>query len=460
MAEKLVKNKEYTLFVDSLCGNGNGVARIDGFVIFVPGAAKGDELKVKIIKVTKSYAVGKICEIITRSPDRTDDGCRLMSKCGGCSFCHISYEAECEIKKAMINDSFSHIGGLDLEISEFMAAKNICRYRNKAMYPVAQNKEGKLISGFYASMSHRVVEHDDCLIGPEIFAAIKDKAIEIFEKLSITAYDEEKCEGLVRSIYMRKSSDEKILLTLIINADGFGEEKEREFCASVTAGFPQITGILVNTNKKPGNSLLGDKWRTLWGDEYLYDTLCGKKFRIAPAAFYQVNHEQTERLYTKAREMAGIKKGDVVFDLYCGTGTIGIIMAEDDVKLVGVEISKEATVDAAFNAKMNHVDGEFICLDAGEALDTKRLKDKNPDVIIIDPPRKGCGEDAAKKIASFDAQRIVYISCNPQTLARDLVTFKECGYEAKKAVGVDLFPRTGHVETVVLLQQPSLPEGE
>ena len=453
MAEKLIKNKEYILTVDSLCGNGNGVARIDGFVVFVPGAAKGDKLNVKIIKVTKSYAVGKISEIITPSPDRTADGCSLMSKCGGCSFCHISYKAECEIKKAMINDSFSHIGGLKLEIDEFLAAENTCRYRNKAMYPVATNKDGKLVSGFYASMSHRVVEHSDCLIGPEIFAIIKDKILEILEKLGLCAYDEEKCEGLVRSIYMRKSSDDKILLTLIINADGFGKEKEDLFCSLVTESFPKITGILVNTNKKEGNSLLGDKWRTLFGDEYLYDTLCGKKFRIAPAAFYQVNHAQTERLYSKAREMAQIKKGDVVFDLYCGTGTIGIIMAEEDVKLVGVEISKEATIDAAFNAKINGIDAEFVCLDTGEALDTPRLSDKKPDVIIIDPPRKGCGDEAARKISSFGAERIVYISCNPQTLARDLVTFKECGYEATKAVGVDLFPRTGHVETIVSLKQ-------
>ena len=450
MSEKLIKNKEYELNIDSLCGNGNGVGRIDGFVVFVPSTAAGDRIKAKIIKVTKSYAVGKLSEILVPSPDRCDVECAVAAKCGGCSFCHISYEAECALKKEMINDSFSHIAGLPVRVDEFLGAEATQRYRNKAIYPVTF-RERKLVSGFYAAMSHRVVEHNDCLIGPEIFAKIKDEALDILSALSLSAYDEEKEEGVIRSIYMRKSSKDTVLLTIIANADGLGEKAEKIFCEKITAKFPEITGILINTNKKSGNSLLGEKWRTLWGDEYLYDTLCGKKFRIAPAAFYQVNHAQTQRLYNKAREMAQIKKGDVVFDLYCGTGTIGIIMAEENVKLVGVEISKEATIDAAYNAQQNGVDGEFVCLDAGEALDTPRLAEKKPDVIIIDPPRKGCGDDAARKISSFGASRIVYISCNPQTLARDLVTFKECGYEATKAVGVDLFPRTRHVECVVRL---------
>ena len=450
MSEKLIKNKEYELTIDSIGGNGNGVGRIDGFVVFVPATAAGDRIRAKIIKVTKSYAVGKLSEILSPSKDRCAVKCSVASKCGGCSFCHISYEAECTLKKQMINDSFSHIAGIPLTVDEFIGAQNTERYRNKAMYPVA-SRNGKLVSGFYASMSHRVIEHDDCLIGPEIFAKIKDAALEILTDLSVSAYDEEKEEGVVRSLYMRKSSHDTVLLTLVVNADSLGNKTETTFCEKITARFPEITGILINTNKKAGNSLLGEKWRTIFGEEYLYDTLCGKKFRIAPAAFYQVNHAQTQKLYNKARELANIKKGDTVFDLYCGTGTIGIIMAEENVKLVGVEISKEATIDASFNASKNGVDGEFVCLDAGEALDTPRLAEKKPDVIIIDPPRKGCGEDAARKISSFGASRIVYISCNPQTLARDLVTFKECGYAPEKAVGVDLFPRTGHVECCVLL---------
>jgi len=460
MTEKLIKNKTYTLKIDSLCGNGNGVARHNGFVVFVPGTACGDEIEAKIIKVTKSYAVGKCEKIITASPDRASSGCAVCTSCGGCSFQHISYAAECDIKREMINDSFSRIGGLDLRVCDFLGANTDGRYRNKAMYPVAYNRDGKLISGFYARMSHRIVEHDDCLIGPQIFAQIKNSVLEILTECAVPAYDELTGKGVIRCIYMRKNTMDRVLLTLIVNSDSLGSAAEARICEYITEKHPCVTGILLNVNRKNGNSLLGDTWRTLWGDDALYDTLCGKKFRIAPAAFYQVNHDQTERLYNTAKEFAGIREGDVVFDLYCGTGTIGIILAQPGVKLVGVEISPDAVRDAAQNAAINGVDAEFICLDADEALDTPRLREKHPDVIVIDPPRKGCGPDAAKKIAAFGARTVVYISCDPHTLARDLVTFAECGYAAQKAVGVDLFPRTGHVETVVLLQQLSLPDGK
>jgi len=453
MSEKLIKNNSYTFTIESLCGNGNGVAKYgeNGFVVFIPCTAKDDIVKAKIIKLAKNYAVGKLEEIITPSPSRISSGCPHMAQCGGCSFQHISYEAECEIKKNMINDSFSHIGGLDLEISGFVGADSSSRYRNKAMYPVAEDKNGKLISGFYAAMSHRIKEHEDCLIGAEIFSKIKNSAVEILENLGISAYNEETKKGIIRCIYMRKNTKNEVLLTFIVNADTLGETKEKALCDTLTKKHSEIKGILINTNRKEGNSLLGNSWRTLWGDEYLYDTLCERKFRIAPGAFYQVNHDQTQKLYYIAKEFADIKEGDTVFDLYCGTGTIGIILAEKGIKLVGVEISKDAVKDASENAKLNGIDAEFICLDTGEALNTERLLNKKPDVIIIDPPRKGCGDDAVEKISSFGANRIVYISCNPQTLARDLVKFKSCGYEAEKAVGVDLFPRTGHVECVVKL---------
>lgn len=451
MAEKLIKNNSYTFHIDSICGNGNGVARHDGFVVFVPSAAAGDILKAKVIKLTKSYAVAKIEEIITPSPERYDGGCPLASKCGGCSFQHITYEAECKIKHRQINDAFSHLAGLPLEISDFYGAGNTERYRNKAIYPLGTDRDGKIVSGFYAAMSHRIVGHDDCLIGPRLFCEIKDALIGIFEQLSLSVYDETTGKGLLRSVYMRKNTKDEVLLTIIVNGESIGENNEKALCEKITALFPQICGILINTNKKEGNSLLGEKWRTLYGDGYLYDTLCGKQFRIAPAAFYQVNHAQTERLYSVAKQFAGVKPGDVLFDLYCGTGTIGIILAEPGVKLVGVEISKEATIDAAENARINGVDAEFICLDTGEALDSPKLYEKRPDVVVIDPPRKGCGADAAKKISALGAKKIVYISCNPETLARDLVTFGECGYTAEKAVGVDLFPRTGHCECVVRL---------
>lgn len=453
MSEKLVKNNVYELKIESLCGNGNGVAKYDGFVVFVPGAASGDVLRAKIIKLTKSYAVGKICDIITPSPDRCTGGCELMSKCGGCSFQHISYCAETQIKKDMINDSFKHIGGLSLEVCDFLAAENIDRYRNKAMYPVSKSSDGRIIAGFYATMSHRIVEHKDCLIGAEIFSKIKERCTELFEKNGIEPYDEILHCGNIRCIYMRKNVGGRVLLTFITWENGFSKKAEENICKTLISEFPQISGILVNVNKKEGNSLLGDTWRTLWGEDVLSDILCGKQFVLPPAAFYQVNHDQTERLYKTAIDFAEIKEGDLVFDLYCGTGTIGICAAKKGVRLVGVEISPDAVRDADKNAKTNGVDAEFICLDAGEALNTKRLRELHPDVIFIDPPRKGCGDDAVERICSFDAKTIVYISCNPQTLARDLVKFSQLGYRAEKAVGVDLFPRTGHCECVIKLSR-------
>ncbi len=449
MANRIIKNKTYEIKIESLSGNGNSVGRIDGFVVFVPGGAAGDLLSVKIIKVTKSYAVGKIESIITPSPDRIGGGCERAGKCGGCSFCHISYEAECAIKRAMIDDSFERIGHLSLRTSDFIPADNTERYRNKVIYPVAKAKDGRLVSGFFAPMTHRIVEHDDCLIGYELFITIREEILCLWQEYSLSAYDEERESGLLRSIYMRKNSCGEVHVTLVLCGKGF--EKESEFCRRLTEKFSEICGICINVNEKAGNSVLGDEWRTIYGEGYLTDLLCGKISRIRPASFYQVNHAQTEKLYMLAKEFAGIRPGDTVFDLYCGTGTIGIILAEKDTKLVGVEICKQAAIDAADNAKRNGVSGEFICLDAECALDSETLLSKKPDVIIIDPPRKGCGTASAEKIAAFGARTIVYISCNPQTLARDLEKFAECGYHAEKAVGVDLFPRTGHVETVVLL---------
>lgn len=458
MSEKLVKNGIYEFNIESLCGNGNGVAKHDGFVVFVPGAAEGDILRAQIIKLTKSYAVGKIREIIKPSAKRVSDGCPLMSKCGGCSFQHISYDAETEIKKAMINDSFSHIGGLDLEISGFLAAESVCRYRNKAMYPVSKSPDGRIVAGFYATMSHRVVEHKDCLIGDELFSKIKDRCTALFEETDVIPYDETALCGNIRCIYMRKNTEGRILLTFITYEHGFSKKAEEYICKTLTQEFPQICGILININKKEGNSLLGDKWRILWGKDTLTDTLRGKTFVIPPAAFYQVNHDQTERLYRTAIDFAGIKDGDTIFDLYCGTGTIGICAAKQGVKLVGVEISPDAVRNASHNAEINGVDAEFVCLDAGEALNTAKLRAYHPDVIFVDPPRKGCGDEAVERICSFGAKTVVYISCNPQTLARDLVKFSQLGYRAEKAVGVDLFPRTGHVETVVCLSRQDIHE--
>ena len=451
MAEALQKNQTYTFTVESLCGNGNGVAKYSGFVVFIPNTAPGDLVEAKLIKVTKTYGVGKLVKILHPSPERSESLCSVAGQCGGCGFQHISYEAESKIKRAMIDDAFERIAHLPLRVSEYLAAKNPTRYRNKVLYPVGTDKDGNLIAGFYAASSHRIVPHTDCPIGPVIFGKIKEAVLAICSSFSVSAYDETTGKGLLRGIYMRFGDEGKILLTLIVNGSSLGEKAEKALYTRLPSEFSCLCGILLNENKKEGNGVLGKTFRTLWGQNFLILSLCGKRFRVAPDAFFQVNSAQTERLYETARIFADVKEGDTLFDLYCGTGTIGIVLAEKGVKLYGVEIVKSSAENAAQNARENGVSGEFLCLDAGEALDNDRLKNLFPDVVVIDPPRKGCGEEAVKRIAALGAERIVYISCNPQTLARDLVSFSLNGYTAEKAVGVDLFPRTGHVECCVLL---------
>lgn len=450
------KNDFLELTVTDTDKNGYGISHApNGMTVFVKNACAGDKLTAKIIKITKSYAVAIIENIIQPSADRVSDGCAVSGKCGGCVFQHISYDAECHFKEESINSAFKRIGKLDLKISEFYGAKNTESYRNKAVYPVGINKDGNIVSGFYAQMSHRIVTHDNCKIGDADFIKIRDYIISYMSENNIMPYNESDRTGVLRSIYLRKATkDNSIILTLIINTPKLHSEKtEFHFCANIINKFPQICSVLVNVNQKPSNAVLGDKWRTLYGDGYLYDTLCEKAFRISPASFYQVNHEQTEILYGIAKDFAGLLPGQTLLDLYCGTGTVGICIAEKDTKLVGVEIVPQAAKDAQFNAKSNGLNAHFLCLDAEHALDDQRLLELKPDVITIDPPRKGCGIEAATKIASLGAKKIVYISCDPATLARDLSQFDVCGYKAVCAKGVDMFPRTAHVETVVLLKR-------
>ncbi len=455
MNNTLKKNDHLQLFTKVLLQNGNAIAHTeDGFVVFVPGGAPDELVNVQIIKVTKNYAVAKILEIIQPSSHRTEDGCPYSTSCGGCVFCHIDYQKECEYKAQSIDDAFSRIGNLPLRLSEFYPAKNISHYRNKAVFPVGTDSSGNIISGFYAGHSHRIVEHNDCLIGKHIFEKIRRSVTDFAAQNNISAYNEQTLKGMLRSIHLRASETfGDVSLTLILNAKQLIDDKtERDFCSFITKKHPEIKTITINTNTKPGNAVLGSSWRTLFGDGTITDTLCGKTFRITPASFWQVNHAQTEVLYSKAREFAALSDGDTLLDLYCGTGTVGLCIASEHTKLFGVEIVPQAVEDAKINTALNNIDAQFLCLDASSALDDARLKELHPDVITVDPPRKGC-VDSVEKIASLGAKRIVYISCDPATLARDLAKFSQCGYTAVRAAGVDMFPRTGHVETVVLLSR-------
>ena len=448
------KNDFLELEITCTDKNGSGIAHAPcGMAVFVKGACEGDKVLAKIIKVTKNYAVAIIDKIIQPSADRISDGCPVSSRCGGCVFQHISYDAECKFKAQSINSAFERIGKLDLRLTAFHAASSTTSYRNKAVYPIGKDKDGNIISGFYSRMSHRIIPHSKCFIGDDVFCKIKDTICEYAMEKSIPVYNEQTHTGILRSIYMRKADcDGSIILTLILNSDSLVDTKiEFAFCAHILEKYPQICSIVINVNKKASNAVLGSKWRTLYGDGYLRDTLCSKKFRISPASFYQVNHAQTEVLYEIAKKYANLKPEQTLLDLYCGTGTVGICIAEKDTCLFGVEIVPQAAKDAQYNATQNSLKANFLCLDAEHALDDTALLQLSPDVITIDPPRKGCGIEAARKIAALNAKRIVYISCDPATLARDIAEFEKCGYKAISAEGVDMFPRTGHVECCVLL---------
>ena len=451
--KKYQKNQYVELCPSDLCGNGNAVARDDeGFVFFVVDGVPGDKVRAKIIKVTKSYAVAIIDSFAEKSPMRRDDGCKYSPKCGGCVFQSITYDDECAYKRRMIDDNLERIAGLDIRVSEFYPSASTEGYSNNAVYPTAESFDGRMITGFYHRNSHRICEHEECLIGNEKFTNVRDFVVDFCNSNGISAYNEEQHTGLLRHIYIRSAADGTFVLSLIVNGDKFfSTETELKFVGSLLSEFPECVSVLLNINKEKGNSVTGKKWRKLIGDGYLYDTLLGKEFRIAPASFYQVNRDQAQLLYSKAGELADIREGDTVLDLYCGTGTIGICLAKEGCKLYGVEIEPDAVTDARYNAKTNNVDGEFICLDAGEALNSERIKELSPDVIILDPPRKGCGSEAVERISSFGAKRIVYISCDCATLARDLKQFTELGYTTEKVIGVDMFPRTGHVESIALL---------
>jgi len=449
---KLKKNDTLTLRAETLLGNGNAVCRTDdGFVVFVPAAAPGDVIKAHVIKVTKSYAVAKITEIIQPSPYRTGDGCPFSKSCGGCSFQHISYEKECEFKENTLNDALHRIGGLEISVEKFYGAEQTENYRNKAVYPLGASSDGRVISGFYAPMSHRIIEHERCLISNPVFCNIRDDVVRFLQQENISIYSEETTSGIARSIHLRSAGSGDVSLVLILNSEKLVSQKvEKAFVEYITGLYPEIKTILINTNTKNTNVILGDSWRTLFGDGYIYDELLSRKFRITPASFWQVNRNQAEVLYSVAKEYAALCEGEVLVDLYCGTGSVGICLAEKNIRLYGVEVIEQAAMDAEFNARLNGIDGEFVALETENALDSEYVKNLHPDVITVDPPRKGC-VGAVEKIASLGAKRIVYISCDPATLARDLAEFETFGYKATRASAVDMFPRTGHVECCVLL---------
>ena len=449
MALPLSKNQDIQLHIDSVTSEGSGVGRFDGMAVFVSGAAAGDTVTAHIIKVKKTYAIGIIKDIITPSPDRIDVDCPSFRSCGGCSFRHISYEAEKRIKTGWVKDAFLRIGHMNIPVREIVTA-NTLRYRNKAQYPVGFEKG--IVAGFYAQKSHRIINSADCALQPTEFACIVDTVKNWMTEYKIPTYDAETGRGLVRHIYIRKGFvTGEVMVCLVVN--GSKIPNSDSLCERLFK-IDGVKSIILNENREKTNVILGKKCITLGGTDCIEDILCGVRVRISPLSFYQVNRDGAELLYKKAAEYASLSGSETVLDLYCGAGTIGLSMADKAKKVIGVEIVPEAIDDAKKNAEINKIENcEFYCMDAGEA--AKMLKERaiRPDVIVLDPPRKGCSRDVLEYAVQMDPKKIVYVSCNASTLARDCEILAELGYTAREATPVDMFPRTAHVESVASLMR-------
>lgn len=444
------KNDIVELSIDAMSSEGSGIGRVDGMAVFVPLTAVGDKIKARIVKVKSNYAYGIVEELLSLSSDRVTPDCDVFKRCGGCVYRHISYEAECKIKYNRVYDAVSRIGGQTLKPEPIISAENTVRYRNKAQYPVAENGD----CGFYANHSHRIISSDDCLLQPEEFKTATAFLKEFIQKNQISVYNEQTKKGLVRHFYLRKAFyTGEIMAALVINGRKIGNQEEL-VNGLLSALGNNLKSIYLNINTKDTNVILGKECRLIYGQDCITDRLCGVNFRISPLSFYQVNREMAERLYLKAAEYACPNDKNIV-DLYCGAGTIGLSMAKQAKSVIGVEIVPQAIEDAKINAKENGIENaRFICADAKEAARQLAEEGIKPDVVIVDPPRKGCDSEVIEIIANeFKPERVVYVSCDAATLARDLKLFCELGYSLTEYTPVDLFPRTSHVETVALLMR-------
>ncbi len=447
----LKKNDEITLEITALTSQGSGVGRFESMAVFVDGTAPGDIVLAHIILVKQSYAVGKIKRIIKPSKHRIDCDCSAAFSCGGCSYRHIDYAEELEEKKRRVQDAFERIGSIKIPVNEILSGKDIDRYRNKAQYPIALTSEGKMLIGFYAKKSHRIVDCRDCLLQPKEFENIL-RVIERWAALcSISVYDEQKKKGLLRRIYLRKGFKTGQIMVCLVVTSRFVKHTDR-LINDLLKENDNIKSIVLNVNSKDTNVVLSNECITLWGSDYIEDELCSLKFRISPLSFFQVNPQGAQILYEKAAEYAALTGNETLLDLYCGTGTIGLSMAKKARKVIGVEIIPQAIENAKENARLNKIENaEFFCDDASGA--ARRISERGTkiDVIVLDPPRKGCSRDVLEAAVKMAPERIVYVSCDPATLARDCALFVSYGYEVKHITAVDMFPRTSHVESCVLL---------
>ena len=447
----LKKNDIIELEITDITNEGNGVGRYEGMAVFVPLTAVGDRIACRIVKLGKSYCYGIIENLLTPSEHRTEQDCPVYKQCGGCSFRHFSYEEECRLKNSFVKEAFKRIGGLEPEFEPFVGAENISHYRNKAQYPVAE-QNGKAVCGFYAKRSHRVCMNLDCNLQPEIFASIVTDIMDYVNAEHIKAYNEEQGTGMLRHIYLRRGEHSgQIMLCLIVTDISVCSCFDTLF-KLLSEKYSDIKSIVLNENSRNTNRILGEKNKTVYGSDTIEDIMCGNRITISPLSFYQVNPVQTELLYEKAIHEAHLTGKERVIDAYCGTGTIGIIAAKNAGEVIGVELNRDAIRDAVINAKRNDIRNiRFYNDDAGKFMVEMAQKGEKADVVIMDPPRTGSDEAFLSSVVKLSPERVVYVSCGPETLARDLKYLTKHGYTVKRATPYDCFPYTEHIETVVLL---------
>jgi 23S rRNA (uracil1939-C5)-methyltransferase len=461
---ELRKNDRVRLTVSGMTLQGQGVARHEGLAVFIPAAAVGDELSVTITKREKRLAYAKIDEILQPGAARITQDCGAYPRCGGCVFRHITYEEELRVKAQAVSDALFRLGKLTPEIRPILPAPQTEHYRNKAQYPVGEFG-GQLRSGFFAPRSHRLIPCEDCRLQPPEFAALTRVVLEHAARHGIAPYDETTHSGTLRHIYLRQSALTGQALVCLVTNSGAARDIEShatparvfphadELYATLQAAAP-ICGIVQNINTQRTNVVLGEKTQLLFGDDALEDSVLGIALRVSPQSFYQVNHAQAERLYALAGDESALSGGETVLELHCGSGLLGLTMARRCRELIGVDLAPAAIRDAKENARRNGIENaRFICADANDAANLLCAEGLRPNVVLLDPPRTGCGTGLVGTVCKLAPPRIVYISCNPATLARDCSLLAENGYTLLRVTPVDMFPRTAHVESVALLQR-------
>ncbi|MBU3161800.1 23S rRNA (uracil(1939)-C(5))-methyltransferase RlmD [Clostridium frigoris] len=447
------KNEDYTIIIDNMGYEGEGVGKIDGFTVFVAGAIVGEKVLIKIVKISKNFAFGKLLEIIEKSISRIEPVCSIYKNCGGCNLQHIDYEAQLDFKTNRVIQVINRIGKLEeVIVHPTLGMESPYNYRNKVQLP-SSNKNGEVKIGFYAARSHDIINMENCYIQDSVADIVVKLTRQWIKEFNIQCYNEENHQGILRHVMIRKGSKTgQVMVVLVTN--GKSLPYKEEFIAIVTKKIKGIVSVIQNINSEKTNVILGENCVTLWGKDTITDYIGEFKFEVSPLSFFQVNSVQTEVLYDKVLEYANLSGGEVVLDAYCGTGTISLFLSQKAKKVYGVEIVPQAIENAKINADVNNVENTEFLVGEAEIIIPKLIKDGvNADVVVVDPPRKGCDKSLLEAISHMGPITIVYVSCDPGTLARDLGILNELGYITKEIQPVDMFPQTAHVECVARIEK-------